>query len=96
MAIEIKTSLSLSDIILQWCRQAGCFDASVPVEAREKKYTEALMGLLSLFAKHQEELDDGSFIRIFRFFKDTGLTKRLSPETLIHKRSIKLEHKEPE
>lgn len=94
--LKLQLPISMQDVIRIWARQAGYFDKSVPLETQEKKYMNALMELFSMFAKHHGELDDSNFIRIFRFFKDSGFTKRLHPDTDIAKRSAKLEVSEPD
>jgi len=94
--LEIKTDVPFDGIISQWCRQAGHFDKAISPEHREKKYNEALVGLFCMFSKHHEELDDGVFVRAFRFFSDAGITKRLGEESIACQRYRKLERKEPE
>ena len=93
--IILKIPVNLNEILKEWSRQAGCFSKEIPVETREIKYMNALMELFSLFARHHEELTNGDFVRIYRFFKDAGFTKRLSKEANISNRYAKLEHQEP-
>jgi hypothetical protein len=87
--------VTLQDIFKKWSHQAGYFDDSVPKETREKIYLDALMAIFSMFARHHTELNDGEFVRAFRFFKDAGFTKRLSLEASISERYGKLERTEP-
>jgi len=49
-----------------------------------------------MLAKHHTEMDDATFARAFRFFRDTGFTKRLHGDTEISKRYAKLEGVEPD
>ena len=93
--ITLQIPVNLNEIIKEWSRQAGCFTKDIPVETREIKYMNALMELFSLFARHHEELNNGNFVRAYRFFKDAGFTKRLSVEADIANRYAKLEHQEP-
>jgi len=93
--ITLQIPVNLSEIIKEWSRQAGCFTKSTPTEKREIVYKNALMQLFSMFARHHSELNDGDFVRNYRFFKDAGFTKRLSREADIFNRYAKLEHKEP-
>ena len=93
--MELQIPVTLNDILKKWSHQAGCFDEGVPKETREKSYLNALMGVFSMFARHHTELEDGDFVRAFRFFKDAGFTKRLSLETHIAERYGKLERTEP-
>lgn len=94
--ISLQITLDLNNVLKEWSRQAGCFTKEVPAEKREIVYMNALMELFSMFAKHHEELNNGDFIRAFRFFKDGGFTKRLSNETHVFNRFLKLENLEPE
>jgi hypothetical protein len=94
--LELVLPISLQDVLKAWARKAGFFDKSVPIDIQEKKYLDAIMGLFCMLAKHHEEMDDATFARAFRFFKDTGLTKRLSDEASISKRYAKLDHIEPD
>ena len=93
--LDLQIPITLNDILKKWSHQAGCFEKSVTIEVREKKYMEALLALFSLFAKHHEEMSDGDFVRAFRFFKDSGIAKRLSSEAPIAGRYAKLELIEP-
>ena len=93
--ITLSIPVNLNEILKEWSKQAGCFSKDTLTETRQIKYMNALMELFSMFARHHEDLDDGDFIRIFRFFKDAGFTKRLSREANITNRCAKLEHKEP-
>lgn len=94
--ISLQITLNLNEVLKEWSRQAGYFTKETPAEKREIIYMNALMELFSMFAKHHEELSDGDFIRSYRFFKDAGFTKRLSKETHIFNRFLKLEYQEPE
>lgn len=93
--VELQVPVTLNDVLKKWSHQTGCFDKSVSTEIRERLYTNALMSLFCLFAKYHTELNDGDFVRCFRFFKDSGLTKRLSDEAHVSERYLKLEHQEP-
>jgi len=93
--VELSIPVTLQDILRKWSHQAGCFTGEVLKETREKIYLEALMAVFSMFARHHTELNDGEFVRSFRFFKDAGLTKRLSLESSIAERYGKLERIEP-
>ena len=95
-SFELILPISLQDVLRAWARKAGFFDKSVPLDIQEKKYIDALMGLFCMYAKHHEELDDATFARVFRFFKDAGLTKRLNDEAAISKRYTKLDRIEPD
>jgi hypothetical protein len=87
--------VTLNDVLKKWSHQAGCFDGTIPKEIREKSYLDSLMAVFSMVARHHTELEDGEFVRAFRFFKDAGFTKRLSLETSIAERYGKLERTEP-
>jgi hypothetical protein len=93
--MELQIPVTLNDILKKWSHQAGCFEETVPRETRERAYLDALMALFSMFARHHAELEDGDFVRAFRFFKDAGYTKRLSTETSVAERYGKLERTEP-
>jgi hypothetical protein len=93
--LELQIPVTLNDVLKKWSHQAGCFDVAVPKETREKAYLDSLMAVFSMFARHHTELEDGDFVRAFRFFKDAGFTKRLSLETHIAERYGKLERTEP-
>jgi len=92
----LQIPIPLQDILKTWARQAGFFDKSVVPEVQEKKYLDALMELFCMFAKYHESLDESTFARVFRFFKDAGFTKRLNEEAAISKRYAKLDHIEPD
>jgi len=90
--VDLQVPTTLQEVIKTWSRQVGANrEGTTPVETREKKYNDALMSLLSLFANHHDEIKDGDFVRAYRFFRDSGLTKRLSNEAPISIRYSKLE-----
>lgn len=93
--VELSIPMTLADILKKWSHQAGCFPENLPKEIREKAYMDSLLAVFSLLARHHSELQDGEFVRAFRFFKDAGFTKRLSVETTIAERYGKLERAEP-
>jgi hypothetical protein len=94
--LVLQIPILLQDILKTWARQAGYFDKAIVPEIQEKKYLDALMELFCMMAKHHEEMDEATFARVFRFFKDTGFTKRLNDEAAISKRYIKLDRTEPD
>jgi hypothetical protein len=94
--IKLQLPISIQDILKTWARQTGNFERTVPPETQEKKYMDGIMELLQMFAKHHDEMDDSNFARVFRFFRDAGLTKRLHGDTDISKRYVKLEGLEPD
>lgn len=94
--ITLQIPVNLSTVIKEWSQQAGCFTKETPKEKREIIYMFALMELFSMFARHHEEFNNGHFVRVYRFFKDAGFTKRLSKETDVYNRYMKLEHQEPD
>jgi hypothetical protein len=94
--LKLQLPISIQDVLKIWARQAGSFEKTISPETQEIKYMSALLELLGMLAKHHEEMNDSNFIRSFRFFKDAGLTKRLSADTTIFKRAAKLEGIEPD
>jgi hypothetical protein len=94
--INLQLTVTLQEVLKIWSRQVGVFDPSVTSETREKKYTDALMSLFSMFANHHEEMDDSTFARVFRFFRDGGFTKRLNEQAPISIRYPKIGNAEPD
>jgi len=84
-SFEIPTSLG--DILIQWSRKAS---PTLSEDVNEKKYSEAFMALFGLYAKYHEELSDEDFARIFKFFRESGIAKRLGPEAPIAVRYAKV------
>jgi len=94
--ISLQLMVTLQEVFKIWARQAGMFDSSIPLETREKKYMDALMTLFTMFANHHLEMDDSTFARVFRFFRDAGLTKRLNDQAPIYSRYQKIGNIEPD
>ncbi len=92
MAFSLQLTTTMEEIIKDWIRQTPeLFDKSSVAEIKEKKYMNSLMALFGLFARYHESIEDFDFIRIFQFFKDIGVTKRLSADTHLFQRMAKIE-----
>ena len=85
--MTLKVEFSLSSIMKEWSRQLGLFSDKT---VADMKGMEAMSALFSIFASNCSELSDTSFMLIFRFFVDMGLTKRLSSETSVYQRYSKI------
>jgi hypothetical protein len=94
--ITLQLTVPLQEILKTWSRQVGVFESNVPAEIKEKKYMDSLMALFTMFANHHLEMDDSTFARVFRFFRDAGLTKRLNDQAPIYSRYQKIGNLEPD
>lgn len=89
--IEIQIPITLKEVLKKWSLQVGTFKDETSPEEREKLYMNALMSLFVEFTLSHEKFSDENFVRIFRFFKDMGFSKRVSKEAPVYERYEKLD-----
>jgi len=88
MKMEVK--INLEKIMELWYESEGFFSGGKNNRKQQELYEGALENLMRLFCYHHEELDDGDFSRIMRFFnkiniggtdliEETGVMERFRP-----------------